>query len=53
MEHLNEEGLKHMHEMTKYHVALRHVLNLLQDRNKDNQTVSPHIYKIQIKFESS
>jgi len=50
MGHLNEEESKHAHEMTKYHLAPRQKLNLLQDRNKDNWTSIDQVYNIQSKY---
>nr|XP_027187322.1 uncharacterized protein LOC113785178 [Cicer arietinum] len=42
---LDEEERKHVHDLTKYNVALRHILLSLQDRNKSNVTKISQIYK--------
>jgi hypothetical protein len=47
---LNEEESKQAHEITKYHLALRQILNLLQDQNKDNWTSMNQVYNIQSKY---
>lgn len=42
---LNVEEEKHIHDMTKYHIASRHILLTLQDQKEENKTNIAHIYK--------
>lgn len=34
-----------VNDMTKYHMALRSILGALKDRNHENQTSVPQLYK--------
>ncbi|XP_004499397.1 uncharacterized protein [Cicer arietinum] len=45
MRRLKEEDKKHVDELIKYHVALRHILSSLRDRDKENVTNISQIYK--------
>lgn len=45
MGRLTEEDKKHVDELTKYHVAPRHILSSLRDRDTENVTSIYQIYK--------